>query len=113
MTREYIEALGAAGTPVCDLLRRIFPVYQASYGDRFLLNGGTYTHDPSAIGYVLDPGLFRTEHLALTVVTSGESAGQIKTAEHVPGSPRRHAVCVDVDSPRLLTLIRQRALGQG
>ena len=112
MSAEFIEELGRGGTPAADLLRRIFPVYQASYESRYGLSGGTFTHDPSAIGYVIDPSLFRVERWPMFVETEGRSAGHTVPDPHgYWGRRPAQNVCVEVDSPRLLSLIRERAAG--
>jgi inosine-uridine nucleoside N-ribohydrolase len=74
-----------------------------------------HTHDPSAIGYLIDPTLFRTMRGPIRVVTEGIAAGQTLMDRRrewlaptewsdVPET----TVCVEVDSARLLALYRQR-----
>jgi uridine nucleosidase len=111
MRAEYIEELGRGASPVADLLRRIFPVYQAFYDRLHGLVGATYTHDPSAIAYLIDPGLFRAEQAPVFVETQGRCAGQtVPDPEGRWGERPAANVCLDVDSARLLDLIRERVV---
>lgn len=65
-------------------------------------------HDPSAIAYADNPGLFRTVRGKLDCVLDGEQRGRTVFTESDKGP---HQVCVDVDSAALLdryhnTLVR-------
>jgi inosine-uridine nucleoside N-ribohydrolase len=79
---------------------------------------GCYTHDPSAIAYLIDPSLFTTEQGPVRVVSDGIAAGQTlmdrrrEWLSQNEWSDQPHVnVCVGVDSARLLELYRQRILG--
>lgn len=75
------------------------------------VTGGFYVHDPSAVAYTIDPGLFTTEKASVRVVTEGIGIGQTVA---VSGSPSERweasrgrpavAVCREVDGERLLRL---------
>ncbi len=114
MSPQFIEALGSGSTPSAELLRKIFPRYQ-EFHDKYLgMGGSTHTHDPSAIGYLLEPGLFATEQWPLHVITEGRCVGQtVADPYRIWGERPAHTVCMGVDSPRLLELIRARATGEG
>jgi purine nucleosidase len=111
--RAYLESLGHEPTSVGQLLRGIFPVYQAYHADRYGLAGGTFTHDPSAVAYLLQPGLFHTEQWPLFVETQGRSAGQV-IADRGGQWPERpaHTVCLGVDSAGVLDLLHERMTGR-
>src|SRR5574341_691351 len=81
MSGDYLNHLFPSSSnplrrdPVTDFVARIVPVYLQSYRDRYGMDG-IPTHDPSAIAYVIDPGLFRVERLPVYVETAGRCAGQ-------------------------------------
>jgi uridine nucleosidase len=108
-TKEMIASLVNTGTPTTDFLRMILPVYQDAHRTKDGMDGAINTHDPSAIGYLIDPGMFVTRRVPVYVETQGKCAGFT-----VP-DPRRAwqesveiNVCVDVDAPRLLQLMHDR-----
>jgi inosine-uridine nucleoside N-ribohydrolase len=113
MSAEYLRELAATGTPAATFVGRITPVYYRFYTEMVGLPGMP-NHDPSALAYVLDPSLFRTEQVRLHVETQGRCAGQT-----VPDRRRRNPwtdlpeveVCLGVDSERLLRLFRERVGG--
>jgi inosine-uridine nucleoside N-ribohydrolase len=113
MSAEYLRELAATGTPAAAFVGRITPVYYRFYTEMVGLPGMP-NHDPSALAYVLDPSLFRTERVRLHVETLGRCAGQT-----VPDRRRRNPwadlpeveVCLGVDSVRLLRLFRERVGG--
>ncbi len=114
MTSDYLRQLfpppnhPLRSNPLTNFVARIVPVYLQSYRDRHRMDG-IPTHDPSTIAYAIDPGLFRVERLPVYVETAGRCAGQT-----VPDRFRRWDglpeidVCVEVDSPRLLALFKER-----
>ena len=74
---------------------------------------GFHAHDSSAISYLIDPSLFKTQKLFVDVEyrsphhygqTVADWRGQRKQAPNVN-------VCLDVDSERLLDLHRRRLMG--
>lgn len=99
----YLRALCEVDNRAGRLLGRIFPVYQRYHEDAYGLDGGTYTHDPLAVAYVLDPTLFGTASGHLAVELDGESVGQ--TVLDRAGTPPSCRVCVDVDEDGLLQLM--------
>ena len=73
-----------------------------------------YVHDSSAVAYLLDPTLFTTRRGAIRVITEGLAIGQTiqkPDGHNFPpgawdGRPSQ-AICIDVDSARLLSLFRR------
>ncbi len=77
-----------------------------------------HTHDPSAIAYLIDPTLFTVAHGPVRVICDGIAAGLTlwdREGEWHNANPwstqRPAAVCVDVDSERLLKLYHERITG--
>jgi purine nucleosidase len=109
MSRSYLAELARVKNPATDLIRRIVPFYQDFFARFGGFGDGIPTHDPSAIAYLLDPSLFRVERMPVLVETEGHCAGQT-----VPDRRRQWQnvpevnVCRDVDSLRLLELLRER-----
>ena len=50
--------------------------FYKQFHDSTGVTGGFYVHDPSAVAYAIDPGLFSTETAAVRVVTEGIAIGQ-------------------------------------
>ncbi len=111
MDRAYMRELEAAHNVYTDLLARIVPLYQKYHDEHHALKGGMHTHDPSAIAYLLEPGLFTTVRHCVRVETQGYAAGQViadRTGKHYDGP--RIEICVGVDAPRLLKLYKERLM---
>ena len=75
------------------------------------VTGGFYVHDPSAVAYLIDPGIFSTGTARVRVVTEGIALGQTiadsgTRAERWDASRGRPdvTVCRGVDGERLLRL---------
>ena len=109
MTKNYLDELGSVGNPATDLIWRILRFYQGYHDQEYGLGGDIHTHDPSAIAFLVDPGLFKTVSLPVFVETEGRCAGQT-----VPDRGNRWVdsplvnVCTDVDSSGLLDLYWKR-----
>jgi purine nucleosidase len=109
MSKEYLDGMARIDNPANRLIAKIIPVYQDAYERFDHLHGGIHTHDPSAIAYVIDPTLFRTLRAPIYVETLGRCFGKT-----VPDVNRRWIdgpetnICMEVDSPRLLGLYRER-----
>jgi purine nucleosidase len=108
MDQEFLDLFARASGAPAALIHRMMPVYMRWYRQRFDMDN-IPTHDPSAIAYAIDPNMFQTRRVPVHVETEGRCAGQT-----VP-DPRRLwpglaevDVCVGVDSPRVLKLIRER-----
>jgi len=116
MSSAYIDALrddaGAAG----EFLHQISRFYLA-FNERSTGRFECSTHDPSAVAYLLNPGIFETRQAAVRVVTEGIAIGQ--TVWSVP-NPNYFTtawkdipvcnICTDVDSDALLSLYRETLL---
>lgn len=115
MSDAAIDAATSVDSPTARLLGQAIPLYRTFLGEVSGL-AGIYLHDPSAVAYLLDPTLFRTEQWPLRVETQGMSRG--KTWPHVGGTDDAAPaawqgrppvnVCVGVDAPRLLDLVSTR-----
>ncbi len=115
MSGAAVDAATGTDSPTARLLGQAVPLYRSFLGQANGLDG-IYLHDPSAVAYLLEPTLFRTERWPVRVETQGISRG--KTWPHVGGTDDaapaawQHrppvTVCVDVDAPRLLDLVGER-----
>ncbi|MFI7678217.1 nucleoside hydrolase [Actinophytocola sp. NPDC049390] len=110
-----IDELTRRDTATARMLAQAVPLYRDFLAE---VNGldGIYLHDPSAVAYLLDPGLFRTERWPVRVETQGISRGKTwpslgNTDDAAPaawqGRPPVN-VCVGVDAPAVLDLLRAR-----
>lgn len=110
-TGEMLNHIFSAGTPATDWLKAMLPHYQNAHHNTEAMQGSIYTHDPSAIAYLIDPSLFVTRRVPVYVETEGKCAGftvpdeRGQWAESVPVD-----ICVDVDSARLLALLSDRLM---
>jgi purine nucleosidase len=111
MTPEYLETLKSANTRATDFIYAVSQHYMKFYQAAGL--PGFHVHDSSAISYVIDPTLFKTQKLFVDVEyhsphhhgqTVADWRGRREQAPNVN-------VCVDVDSERLLEMYRQRLMG--
>ncbi|MCX6078311.1 MAG: nucleoside hydrolase [Chloroflexi bacterium] len=109
MSPEMVAEITGAGTPASDLLKKILPVYQDAHHITDGMGGAINTHDPSAIGFLIDPSIFITQRIPLYVETLGKCAGfTVPDPRHKWKESVDVNVCVDVDSSRLLKMIRDR-----
>jgi uridine nucleosidase len=109
MTPQFLQTIFERHSKATDLIERILPFYQRYFDQWFGLAGTIHTHDPSAIAYLLDPSLYRTEKMPVFIETLGRCAG-----ETVP-DPRKMwiqgpdvNVCLEVDADRVLKLFHER-----
>lgn len=109
MTPDYLAQLWAAGTPATDFIRAIIPPYMDFHHQRYGLEG-FHVHDPSAVAYVVDPGLFRSEKVYVDVeIGDSRASGQTMADWYgLWGHEPNANVCLDVDSERLLDLYLER-----
>ena len=109
MTKGYLDEICMAGNPATNLIRDILPFYQDFHDQIYGLRGDLHTHDPSAVAYVIDPGLFETKKIPMFVETIGGCAGQTVPDERSQlGDFCEINVCLDVDADRFLDLYRDR-----
>jgi uridine nucleosidase len=113
MSEAYLASLKSSGSRTGQFIYDISRFYQEfhrQYGME-----GIHTHDPSALAYVIDPSLFKTEQGPVRVVTEGIASGQTLMdrrqrwqGTHAWTDIPAAKVCLDVDSERLLTLYHKR-----
>jgi len=106
--KPHLDEICNSGTPSANLLKQILPCYR-SYFEKHVGINGIHTHDPSAIAYLIDRKLFRTETWPIFVETEGHCAGQtIPDYHHIWGSLPGVEVCLGVDAPGVLEILRKR-----
>jgi purine nucleosidase len=109
MTPAYLAKLASAGNKATDFISRVLPLYQRFHDGVYGPTGEIHTHDPSAIAYLIDPTLFKTQSMPVFVETEGRCAGDtVPDPFHQWISEPNVNVCVDVDAPRLLDLYMKR-----
>lgn len=113
MTEDFLAALQGKGAGVGDFLWQATRHYQDFYHERDGI-GGIYSHDTSAIAYVIEPSLFTLRAGPVRVVTEGIARGQTiqdfakPTGARTPWSacPPQQA-CIEVDEAGVLELFAQ------
>jgi len=114
MTNDYLVSLQSSrvGQFIFDITR----FYTAFHRREYDLDGA-HTHDPSAIAWLINPGLFTVETGPVRVITAGIALGQtlLDRRRHWLGPngwTDRPAVnvCTGVDSVGLLALFKERIL---
>ncbi len=109
MTKEYLEGLANTGNKATNFIAQILPFYQAYHQQWHKMGGAIHTHDPSAIAYLIDRTLFKTRSMPVFVEVDGMCAGDtVPDPFHMWIETPLTNVCLDVDSPRLLALYRER-----
>lgn len=109
ITPDYMDALRAVGNAHTDFIGRIVPHY-VQFHEEYVGTTNFPVHDSSAIAYVIDPTLFKTQHAYVEVeiksdITHGLTATDFRRKP--AGEPNVH-VCIDVDSARFLDLYKER-----
>lgn len=109
ITPAIQQELFKADNSAVRLIEQILPCYQNFFDNMYGLKGAIYTHDPSAIAYVINPGLFDTRSVPVFVETEGRCVGQT-VADWAKQWEERHEinVCLEVDSAGVLALIKER-----
>lgn len=109
MTPAYLEQIYQAGNPATTLISRILPFYQAYHDQIYGLGGAIHTHDPSAIAYLVNPGLYHTQEIPVYVEIEGRCAGQTvpDPRNQWEGCPLIN-VCLEVEARAVLDLYRHR-----
>lgn len=113
MDGDYFQRLRATGSKTCAYLDDVSRFYRDFYRAQVGVDG-CFTHDPSAVAYVVDPTLFTTQSGAVRVLTDGIAMGQ--TVMDRKGIADRLTawskpainVCIGVNEPRLLDLYFQK-----
>lgn len=112
MSPEHLHRYAQTNNPLAQHIAHIIPHY-AAYFERDLGIQGIYVHDSSAIAYLIDPTLFKTENWPIRVETQGLSRGKtwpnIRNREALEWLGRPPVtVCVEADSERIVDLELQR-----
>lgn len=109
MTPDYIEGLAASGGQFTPFIAKITQHYMDFYRTYVGLDG-FHVHDSSALAYVIDPTLFETVSVPVTVETNSPHNFGLTAVDwrKRPGREPNVNVCIDVDGERLLDLYRQR-----
>lgn len=109
ITPNFQQELFKAGNPAVNLIQKILPCYQNYFCDFQGLEGAIFTHDPSAISYVINPELFNTQRAPVYVETLGRCAGQtVADWKRQWGERPNVNICMDVNSEGVLALIKER-----
>jgi len=109
MTVAYLDKLFQAGNSATELIRQALPFYQKFHHENYALNGDMHTHDPSAIAFLIDPGLFQIERMPVFVELEGHCSGQtVPDRRNQEGEFKLIDVCLDVDSEAVLDIFRER-----
>ena len=109
LTPDFWAEVFKADNPAVRLIERILPCYQSYFDNIYGANGAIYTHDPSAIAYVIRPELFETRSVPVFVETEGRCVGQTVADWHHQWEQRAEIkVCMDVDSAGVAALIKER-----
>ena len=110
MEDDLLERIAKANPKLGEFIWSITRFYKKFYESRGVY-GGFYVHDPSAIAYVIDPGLFETETARVRVVPEGLAEGQTITAIGTPPAfwtawyqAPDVEVCFGVDAEAMLSL---------
>lgn len=114
MTEAYLATLKAEGGRTGRFIYDISRFYQAFHYQTHGVQS-IHTHDPSAVAYVIDPTLFKTQRGPVRVITEGLAIGQTlmdrRGEWYEPNEWTTKPavnVCLEVDSERLLALYKER-----
>jgi uridine nucleosidase len=113
MRPDHLAAYSTASHPLAQHIARMLPCYRNFYADYHDLTG-IFTHDPSAMAYLIDPTLFKTAQWPVRVETQGVGRGKTWPAVNdkrlLPPWQNRPPlnICVDVDVERTIRLILSR-----
>jgi len=107
---DRLERMAARDPKIGGFIYRTSRFYK-QFHDSIGVTGGFYVHDPSAVAYLIDPGIFSTDTARVRVVTEGIAMGQTIADSRTRGerwdaSTGRPevTVCRGVDDERLLQL---------
>ena len=116
MTTGYLEALARDGGEIGRFIWDISRFYEAFHHASGVSD--MYVNDSSAVAFLLDPTLYTTRRGPIRVITEGLAIGQtIQQPDDTKFPPTAwdgrpsHAVCIDVDAPRMLALYRRTIVG--
>lgn len=107
---RFFESLQATAGRAGDFIYRISRYY-LDFHEEVTGSYACPVHDSSAVAYLIDPGLYRTEEVAVRVVTEGIAIGQTIAGD--PGADFASSawkdrptcrICTSVDPDRVLAL---------
>lgn len=113
MQAEHIAAYEKANHKMGQHISKIIPFY-LDFNEEDKGSPGMFTHDPSAIAYLLNPSLFKTQQWPIRVETQGIGRGKTWPAINTkrmqsPWKDRpRVNVCVGVDAQGVIDLVLER-----
>ncbi len=108
ITPSLLEEIYKVENPETTLIKQIIPCYQRFFNQYYHMNGAFYAHDPSAMAYVINPGLFEIRHAPIFIETEGRCIGQTTADwDHRWENRSEVNICVNVDSVGVLKLIKE------
>lgn len=108
ITPDMLERIYLTDNPAIALLKKIIPHYQGFFNEHYHMGGSFFTHDPSALAYVLDPDLFKTRSAPIFVTMEGRTCGQtIADWEHQWEKRKDVEICLEVNSKGVLNLVEK------
>ncbi len=112
---SQLERIGRANTPSTRLLTDATPCLRSYYQRQGLLTEaeGVRYNDVPAVAYAIDPSLYQTKDLYVTIETqSPYTRGQtVADRRNQSGQPPNARVCLGVDAPRLAAWFTERITG--
>ena len=113
MQAEHIAAYERANHAMGQHVAKIIPFY-LGFNEEFNGMPGMFTHDPSAIAYLINPSLFQTKQWPIRVETQGFGRGKtwpaINNKRMLPPWKDRPLVnvCTGVDADGVIALVLER-----
>ena len=112
---SQLERIGRANTPSTRLLTDATPCIRSYYQRQGLLTEaeGVRYNDVPAVAYAIDPSLYQTKDLYVTIETqSPHTRGQtVADRRDLSGQPPNARVCLGVDATRLAAWFTERITG--
>ena len=118
VTDAWLERVRDNAGPTGQFVHDVSGFYRDFYRSGGVIDG-FYNHDPTAVAYIVAPGLFKTEERAIRVVTDGISIGDVIAAKEMHfnspgpwyGIPLA-TITTGVDSEGVMQLIEKALVGQ-
>ncbi|MBI9044246.1 MAG: nucleoside hydrolase [Anaerolineaceae bacterium] len=108
-TPEHLASLYQAKNPATELIQQILPCYHAFFKKFYDMDNTIFTHDPSAIAYLINRDLFETKKVPTYVETQGVCMGQtIPDFNHQLNGLQEVNLCMDVNVQGVLSLMKER-----
>jgi uridine nucleosidase len=116
MNNDYFASLSASGDPLAEFVAQVARFYQGFHEMRYGFKDGTvFTHDPTAIMYLIAPELFKVERYSLCVPVDGPAIGATiadRSGGRFYTTPKVNCL-MGVDEPRFLQIYRERMTREG